>query len=382
MKNMNEGDIGSEVESRFAVSLTEKKEEFPLSGLALVRLLSAPPRIDHGRIILETAFQSSEGRPLRRLQDGTLPEDSIPRITLHFSLNDCVKDTSTGENSWKGADLVVVSGLEETMNDNPEARLMNLLGADTYFEVDPNIPMKLPEEAMLIMPAKNNNHNKGVPKPAHIETYKSFGFTTEEVQAMYKERATTSDPSQENLILSGKQNCFESYMTQGRVLDLVYQFADTSPTTINIYPPYEGVVGENGGFTHRFIEFATKKGVELEKGFQEYAEFLCRDKSKRDTVHRVLLSKGYQILPSSDDGWHNREADKQLKITAKKMGVSSERHTGSIHMQLEDMILKAWKDPSMKDRINSFLQDNRDNLTPYLKMMLKKLGYANHEVSK
>lgn len=158
---------------------SQETEEFPIDQIALVRMLDGPPRTVDGHFILETAFQRTQsGRSVNSIATVGQPHYPIPRITLHFSLNGCVADTTSGD-SWVGADYVVISPLQDTLRENPKAHLRNLLGGDTYFEVSPSEEFQLPSDTVLVKPG-NPDYISGIKQPSNIKIYKSMNFTDDD----------------------------------------------------------------------------------------------------------------------------------------------------------------------------------------------------------
>ncbi|MBO5705355.1 MAG: hypothetical protein J6R99_05030 [Alphaproteobacteria bacterium] len=97
-----------------------------------------------------------------------------PRSTVHFTLNHIV--TSHGYGSWDGAQIVVLAPYKSIvrLNKNPA----EVAAQDTYWSVDPDVGLKLPENTYIVKPDNNVLFHVG----ENSATYKTDNFTDEEVQ--------------------------------------------------------------------------------------------------------------------------------------------------------------------------------------------------------
>lgn len=345
-----------------SVPVSEHKEVLPVSDIALVRSLSAPPRVENGRILLQTPYQLSNA-------EDHASEHRIPSILMNFSLNGAGKD-----NDDDG--YVVLADLKQTITDDPNVRLINLHGRNTYFEVAPDRPMRLPESATLIVPDVNQGGDPTFVDYPHVERYKASGFTDEEVRHVYDARSRIYRGSEEQRISSGREECLRGYLQQGTMKEIIQDFARHSSVNVNPYHPNEVLLKSDGSFIPGFEIFAAGRGISLDAGYSAYVQGLCRTMAKKETLDRILRSKGYRVFDSDD-----RLLMDSLSSTAKTMGVTSREHSRSIYAEFEEMIVRAADSPSEKRRLAFFIRNRNDKLTPYLKAMLTQYGYSVDRVS-
>ena len=97
-----------------------------------------------------------------------------PRSTIHFTLNHIV--ASHGYGSWDGASVVVLAPYKVMvkLNKNPA----EVAAMDTYWSVDPDVGLKLPENTYIVKPDNNVLFHVG----ENGATYKTDNFTDEEIQ--------------------------------------------------------------------------------------------------------------------------------------------------------------------------------------------------------
>jgi len=97
-----------------------------------------------------------------------------PRTTVHVTLNHIVASHAYG--SWDDAPIVVLAPYSDVIKQNGNPA--EVAGTDTYWSVDPDVGLVLPESAYVIKP---DNDGPLFKIDKHGATYKRDNYTTEEI---------------------------------------------------------------------------------------------------------------------------------------------------------------------------------------------------------
>lgn len=347
----------------------EPREKLRLRDLCLVRIMPQPPRVVGGEIVLSTAFQSTRDR---RDGAGKLIQnsDAAYRTTLHFSLNSPVENFAGGAN-WSSSRYGVISSLKATVDANRGgANLENLLGADTYFDVDPDETFVLPKGSLLIMPSTAKVSEDDESKPDYIVTYQVKDYTPTEAGELIKQNSSDqySDTTEFHFI--------ENEEMRRYIFDFRRQ------KNLGLLPPFDDIFEPFGQLTSGFKQHLLDK----EGGYKLYLKILneiCNNIVFRNCIKQNILRMGFKIYESQSDRFLDTDANNDVEKIAAELGVDSQRHYLSHHNDLEE-ILQNLSAASYENRaqIEEQIWINWDKWTESEKKMLKHLGISerNHQL--
>ena len=173
--------MGNVQEFRDAIAEIESKKE-ERGADSLERILQREKGLDYVRDMNNwLCVHATRYLPIKS-QDGGMyiPTTAMatgfekwPRSTVHFTLNHVV--ASHGYGSWDDTPFIVLVpyGSVVKLNDNPA----EVAATDTYWSVDPDVGLRLPENTYIIKPSNDALFSIG----ENGATYKTDNFTDEEI---------------------------------------------------------------------------------------------------------------------------------------------------------------------------------------------------------
>lgn len=247
----------------------------------------------------------------RRNSDGTIyiPSTAMatdfnnPRSTVHVTLNHIVR--SHGYGSWDDAQIVVLAPYKDVVKKNGSP--VEVAGTDTYWSVNPNTGLQLPETAYVVRPDGNG-------PLFHIgergATYKCDNYTDEEIIQI------------ESMM---DQRDFEIYTA--------YKNGDLDAESGEVR---NALLGDKGEFRSAY-DMATDKKAFL-RGLFEEARFELLTKCLRNMVVKMSMQKiGKQYVGNIFDG---SEKSQIIADVANRAGIAStasnKGHAGSLYMNFEE----------------------------------------------
>ena len=226
-------------------------------------------------------------------------EFKVPRTTVHTTFNHVV--TSHGYGSWDTVPIVVLAPYNDVVakNGNP----LEIATTDTYWSVDTQKGMQLPDSAYIIQPSDDVLFSIG----EHGATYKCYGdYTDEEIQTILE----LIDPYDREVYNKYQNGDFQDY-------ELENEFYSDE----RIKEMYK----------------ASKDKRAFLRGLFEESRFELLSHYLRNAVVRMAMDKmGFRELYSHTDGSNENNA---VVKTAEAAGIpataANKGHFGSIHAEME-----------------------------------------------
>lgn len=266
--------------------------------------------------------------PLKK-QDGTMYIPStamatnfdIPRSTVHVTLNHIV--AAHGYGSWDDTPIIVLAPYNSvsSQNGNP----IQVAGTDTYWSVNPDRGLVLPESAYVIHPDDNGPLYK---IDEHGATYKRDNYTEEEV-AQIESLLSPYDRIEYDKYKNGD---FESWEIEG--------------------------VLRGDKRVQKMYDGAKDKQAFL-RGLFEESRFAILSKYLRDSVTQLVMKKmGFSYIDSIYDGGSVSEAiEKEAVAHGIDATASNKGHSWSVHNALENywgQLMSVFRGSSFVDRPGIF----------------------------
>ena len=224
----------------------------------------------------------------------------IPRSTVHVTLNHIV--TAHGYGSWDDAPIVILAPYNDVAgkNGNPA----EVAGTDTYWSVNPDKGLVLPESAYVIQPDDNGPLFQ---IGEHGATYKRDNYTEEEVAQI------------ESLLDWSDRDEYMKYKN-GEIEDYVLEYEFRRDKRIQ-----------------QMYESAKDKKAFL-RGLFEESRFAILSKYLRDIVFKMAIKKiGYEYVGSILDG---NDTSSKIARAAIEQGIpgnaSNKGHSNSLYHELEE----------------------------------------------
>ena len=252
----------------------------------------------------------------------------IPRSTVHVTLNHIV--ASHGYGSWDDTPIIVLAPYNgvSAKNGNP----IQVAGTDTYWSVNPDKGLVLPESAYVIRPDDNGPLYK---IGEHGATYKRDNYTEEEV-AQIESLLDSYDRIEYEKYKNGN---FESWEIEGVLL---------------------------GDKRVRQMYDAAKDKQAFLRGLFEESRFEILSKYLRDSVTQLVMKKmGFSYVDSYDGGSVSEAIEKTAMAHGIDATASNKGHSSSVHKALEDFwgqLMIVFNGSSFSDRPGIFTAPDMDSL--------------------
>ncbi len=223
-----------------------------------------------------------------------------PRCTVHFTLNHVVG--SHGYGNWDSVPYVMFVPYKDVvkLNQNPA----EVSATDTYWSVDPDVGLRLPENVYVVKPANDTLYSIG----ENGATYKTDNFTDEEIQQI------------------------ESMMTPYDKLEYEkYKNADFPDWEI------ENVLMCAPEIVKKSYDSSKDKKAFL-RGMYEESKFEILTKYLRDAVVKLAMSKiGYEYVPYVDACYRSVEVAKVARESGLSANASDKGHGNSLFHSMEEV---------------------------------------------
>ena len=225
----------------------------------------------------------------------------VPRSTVHTTLNHIVR--AHGYGSWDNTPIIVLSPYKDIVKQNGNPA--EVAGTDTYWSVNPNAGLILPETTFIIQP---DNNGPLYQIGEHGATYKRDNYTDEEIETILS-LMTVTEREEYDKYARGELNSWEiehEFFMDDRV-------------------------------KHMYDAAKDKKA--FLRGLFEESRFDILSKYLRDSVTKLVMEKmGHKYIDSINDGNNISVAiaqaakDKNIDSNASNKG-----HGNSVYATLENM---------------------------------------------
>lgn len=249
-----------------------------------------------------------------------------PRSTVHFTLNHVVRSHAFG--NWDATPFIILAPYKSVveLNQNPA----ELSPADTYWSVDPDVGLRLPENTYIIKPSNDVLFNIG----EHGATYKTDNFTDEEIEQI------------ESMLLSQDRKTYDKYKNASFPEWEVRQIIEILPESLQ------------KAYALSRDKKAFLRGMFEESKYEILTMFL------RNAVVKLAMDKiGYKYI------YEHGDTSRALVETARATGLNvtcgDKGHSGSVYNKMED-VYEDWMDVFEGDLFNTnkgvYNQRNVDGL--------------------
>lgn len=340
-----------------------------LHDLALVRALSGPPRVRNNGIYLPTAYQATRG--------------SVPRITLHFTLNDLTKNTADGAGRWTNQDHVVVSPFMP-LAEHSEIRVVNISPIDTFFEVPIETDFVMPPSAILIQPFPREFPD-GIRRvsDAHWQ-YQSGGYSQDFISRLHgqlDEDTMAELKSDLATTLTG----FDDPRIQAILIRHFPYIYDYTDALIEKHGRLENQLFERGIAQMKKNILAlpesaavqrdfSAEGISLEGHITSSLERAVRAAFRRQITRDALRAQGFPVIKLGQHDWIDQEATKKLQEFCNEHGWRLDEHVLSIWDTVETILIAVQDGEISKDEAGAEIRSMADTLTPALRQLVKREG--------
>ncbi len=264
-----------------------------------------------------------------------------PRSTVHFTLNHVVRSHAFG--NWDATPFIILAPYKSVveLNQNPA----ELSPADTYWSVDPDVGLRLPENTYIIKPSNDVLFNIG----EHGATYKTDNFTDEEIEQI------------ESKLLSQDPETYDRYKNASFPEWEVRQIIENLPESLQ------------KAYALSRDKKAFLRGMFEESKYEILTMFL------RNAVVKLAMDKiGYKYIQYYEHGDTSRAFVETVRATGLNATCGNKGHSGSVYNIMED-VYEDWMDVFEGDLFNTnkgvYNQRNVDGLYDDL-VKVKNIPYS------